>query len=80
MEGDIIMSDSAKLRMCYGIISLIIACLLLSAFVCFIWLAVLIDQGFIIFDVFSVIFFLGAIAFSIDNFIEVGKCMESDET
>jgi uncharacterized membrane protein (DUF485 family) len=78
MEGDIIMSDSAKLRMCYGIISLIVACLLLSAFVCSIWLAVLIDSGFVLLSIFSILVFLITIVTAVQYFIWAGNYMKSN--
>lgn len=70
------LNDSGKLRMCYGIIWLVISCILLAAFVCFIWLTVLVHDAFVILGGFSVCIFVCTIISSVEKLIQAGNHIE----
>lgn len=70
------MSNSAKLRM-RGNVLLIISCLLLSAIVCFIWLAVLINLHFLALAIILFILFYATITNAVYYFLRSGKCMKN---
>lgn len=72
-------SDSAKLRFCYGIIYLIIFFLLIVLDVCCVWLAA-IENSIFAFPA-LVLPFLGymTIYSAVSNFIKAGKYMAKDE-